>query len=64
MGVLLRLRSSGGGVGLSPLVLMNSAVMHLSSASPRGGQADVGEYGDLIENLQQIFALVVGDALT
>ena len=37
-------------------------IMHLSSASPRGGpRADVGEYGDFIGTLQQISALVVGE---
>ena len=37
--------------------------MHLSSASPRGGgpRADVGEYGDFMGTLQQIYALVVGE---
>ena len=40
-----------------------SVLMHLSSASPRGGgpQADVGEYGDFMGTLQQISALVVGE---
>ena len=40
-------------------------VMHLSSASPRGGgpRADVGEYGDYMGTLQQISALVVGEML-
>ena len=37
-------------------------IMHLSSASPRGGpRADVGEYGDFVGTLQQISALVVGE---
>ena len=38
-------------------------IMHLSSASPKGGgtRADVGEYGDLLETLQQISVLVVGE---
>ena len=36
--------------------------MHLSSASPRGEpRADVGEYGNFMGTLQQIFALVVGE---
>ena len=38
------------------------SVMHLSSASPRGGpRADVGEYGDFMGTLQQISVLVVGE---
>ena len=39
------------------------SVMHLSSASPRGGgpRADVGEYGDFMGTLQQLSALVVGE---
>ena len=40
------------------------AVMHLSSASPRGGggpRADVAEYGDFMGTLQQISSVVVGE---
>ena len=39
------------------------ALMHLSSASPRGGgpRADVGEYGDFVGTLRQISAFVVGE---
>ena len=45
-------------------ILSYSKIMHLSSASPRGGggpRADVGKYGDFMGTLQQISALVVGE---
>ena len=38
-------------------------VMHLTSASPRGGghRGDAEEYGDFMGTLQQISALLVGE---